>query len=199
FPLRFRCGLDRLLSFGRAGLMPGSDDMTMAMRHDLRCRIYGPDFLPSNDQRDLDLLSGHIRQLFLQCSPLRRSRRVGLDRIVNRRWNTSTAHDLSSLIKTNVCARSWCNPGLSCTGYALADPSLRSSDWHRERITSSVSAGICRTPFSMYLSSSGSPGSPPAARPIVSPVSRKICFCPGNEPLSAESFIVARPAYSTSL
>jgi hypothetical protein len=55
-----------------------------------------PDFLPTNDERDLNLLPQHLLQLRLQGFPLRASRNITIDRFIEWFWDLDRgiSHDL---------------------------------------------------------------------------------------------------------
>ena len=76
-----------MLDVLRLGHVPVGEHVLVLERHHGLLRLAGADFLAADDERNLDALVGHRGQARLELSALGRSRRVGLDGLVEGRGN----------------------------------------------------------------------------------------------------------------
>ena len=74
--------LDRLLHVLRAALVHGGEDVLLVVRHHRVEGLACSDFLAADDHRRLDLLGRHLLKAKPQLCAFRRSRRIGVHRLV---------------------------------------------------------------------------------------------------------------------
>ena len=88
-------GVDRHLDLGFAGLVVGAENVFVIVWADGFGSVTGSHLLAADDEGDLDLLAQHLLDRCLERGFLRRTGSVGLDRIVDRRWDgdDSIGHD----------------------------------------------------------------------------------------------------------
>src|SRR5437773_6751900 len=78
--------------------MPRGNDVSVAMRHDLRARLARSDFLSSDNERNLDLFRRHPSKLIFESLAFAGSGRERADGFIERNWNSIT-HDSTSLLQ----------------------------------------------------------------------------------------------------
>ena len=82
-------------------------DMAMAMGHDHVHGPTGPDLFAADDQRDLQLTTGHVFQRSLELDPLGRTGGVAQDGLVDGCWDLGADVHSLNLIRSTTVRCTW--------------------------------------------------------------------------------------------